>query len=114
VGKGPGILHREFLGFLRDCSHLTKKCALESVAFPFFSLTPFLHSIFNATQAKLAIYRARTFLPQGVGFNLKRPQRARGRWLSRQYLGDLGRGTRIHSHIPSFTDPEMFSVNDLG
>lgn len=37
VGEGPRMppLHRQFLGFLRDWNHLTKKFALESVAFLF-------------------------------------------------------------------------------
>lgn len=51
-----------------------------------FALTPFLCSVCRAIQAKPAIYRARAILPQGVGFNLKRRQGARGRWLSRQRL----------------------------
>lgn len=87
-GRGPGcLLHTGSSGDSSETGiNRPEICPWVCGLSFFFSLTPFLCNVFSATQAKSSIYRARTILPQGVVFNLKRRQRVRGRWLSRQCL----------------------------
>lgn len=73
------------------------------------SATLSLVNIFSVTQAKSAIYRARTILPQGMVFNLE-TSKSEGQMVEQAVpLSDLDGGTQARGLILSFADPEMSS-----